>query len=125
MEIDEKISVRFERNDLKSLDRLIKSAGYSSRSEFIRHAVIKQMTDDKKKDCVSVEVPALVMGYINALVEKGFYRSKEHAIHIAIDNYFNHERVESALKAAKGMELVAGRRIDYEVDRSEKKVVEK
>ncbi len=125
MEMDEKFSVRFERNELKRLDKIVKRAGYSNRSEFIRSAVEHQVELEKKRNCVTVEVPNLVMGYIDALVEKGYYRSNEHAVQTAIDNYFNHERIESALKAAKGMEVISGRTIEVDVNSADKKVVKK
>ena len=125
MEIDEKISVRFERNELKRLDGIVKKAGYSNRSEFIRNAVEHQVELEKKRNCVTVEVPNLVMGYIDALVEKGYYRSAEHAVQTAIDSYFDHERIESALKAAKGMEVISGKSIEIDVNAADKKVVKK
>ena len=125
MEIDEKISVRFGKNELNSLDRLVKDSCYSSRSEFIRYAIKNQVEFEKKRNSVTVEVPNLIMNYIEALVDKGYYRSKEHALQTAIDNYFDHDRIESALKAAKGMEVVAGRTIEIDVDEKTAKHIKK
>ena len=49
----------------------------------------------------------------------------EHAIQTAIDSYFDHERIESALKAAKGMEVISGKSIEIDVNAADKKVVKK
>lgn len=127
MDIDEKISVRFEKNELSSLDRLVKESRYSSRSEFIRQAIKNQVEVEKRRNSITVEVPGLVMGYIDALVRKEYFRSKEHAIQKAIDHYFDDERVNSAFRAAKSMEMVSGRsvNIDLEVDEKAAKHIKK
>ncbi len=124
MEIDEKISVRFQKKELNELDGLVEDLGYSSRSEFIRMAVVNQKENLKNLTSIQVEVPPLVLDYIDTLVEKGYYRSRENALHMAIDHYFDHERIDSAMKAAKGMEQMTGRSIDV-VKRSGKKIIEK
>ncbi len=124
MEIDEKISVRFQKRELSELDQLVDDLGYSSRSEFIRQAVVSHKQSIENMATVPVEVPPLILDYIDTLVEKGFYRSREDALHKAIDHYFDHERVEAAMKAAKGMERVTGRNIDI-VNKNEKKIIER
>ncbi len=124
MEIDEKISVRFQKKELSELDGLVEDLGYSSRSEFIRMAVVNQKENLKNLTSIQVEIPPLILDYIDALVEKGYYRSRENALHMAIDHYFDHERIDSAMKAAKGMEQMTGRSIDV-VKSSGKKIIEK
>ena len=124
MEIDEKISVRFQRRELNELDQLVDDMGYSSRSEFIRRAVENQKKNMENLATVQVDIPPLILDYIDALVEKGYYRSREDALHKAIDHYFDHERIESAMKAAKGMEKVTGRSMDI-IKKSGKKIIEK
>ena len=124
MEIDEKISVRFQKRELNELDQLVNKMGYSSRSEFIRQAVENQKEIMDNLATVQVEIPPLVLDYIDTLVEKGYYRSREDALHKAIDHYFDHERIDSAMKAAKGMEKVTGRSIDI-IKQSGKRIIEK
>jgi len=126
MEIDEKISVRFQKRELNELDQLVEKMGYSSRSEFIRQAVDNHKDSMEDLATVQVEIPPLVLDYIDTLVEKGYYRSREDALHKAIDHYFDHERIESAMKAAKGMEKVTGRSMSIiEKDGKRKKIIEK
>ena len=124
MEIDEKISVRFQKRELNELDRLVDEMGYSSRSEFIRQAVESQKENMENRATVQVDIPPLVLDYIDVLVEKGYYRSREDALHKAIDHYFDHERIETAMKATKGMERATGRSIDI-IKKNGKKIIEK
>lgn len=106
MENDEKVSVRFQTQELNDIDDVVEAFDYSSRSKFIRHAVKSHKEILEKKTSVLVEVPPLILGYIDVLADRGYYTSREDALKKAIKDYFNIERIEAAMKATKILEQV-------------------
>ena len=115
-QVDERISVRIDRSVVKVIDAVIKELGYPSRSEFFRTAVRSQIKNQEQKNTISVEVSPLVMECINALVDRGYYKSKEHAAQLAIIEHFTEENINKALRATEGMEIDAGKKIEVKVD---------
>jgi Arc/MetJ-type ribon-helix-helix transcriptional regulator len=115
-QVDERISVRFETKMINEIDALVKEMGYPNRSEFLRTAVRTQMSIQQQENSISVKVAPLVLEYINTLVSRGYYRSQEHAIQAAIDGFFTEENVKQAFKAMKRMEIVAGKKIEADLE---------
>jgi Arc/MetJ-type ribon-helix-helix transcriptional regulator len=115
-QVDERVSIRFEKGEVRAIERLMKELGYSNRSEFFRTAVRNHMESVGARNSVSVEVTPLTLECIDALVGKGLYRSREHAVQLALDHFFTEENVSRALKAVESMEITAGRKIDVQVD---------
>ena len=58
MEVDERISVRFEGAEVKAMDSIISEYGYPNRSEFIRNAIRSHMSIQQQRNSVPVEVRA-------------------------------------------------------------------
>ncbi len=125
MEVDERVSIRFERHEIEAIDVFIKSLGYPSRSEFFRCAARTQMKTQQQRNTVSVEIASLLLEYIDGLVNRGYFRSKEHAIQAAIDIYFTEERINETLRAAEGMEIATGKKIEVDVNDSSQRIVSK
>lgn len=115
-QVDERISVRFDRSEVKVIDAIIKDLDYPSRSEYFRTAVRSLMKDQERKNTISVEVSPLVIDCIDALVDRGYYKSREHAAQLAIIDYFTEENINKALRATEGMEIVARKKIEVKVD---------
>jgi metal-responsive CopG/Arc/MetJ family transcriptional regulator len=115
-QVDERISVRFDRTEVKAIDAIIKEYGYPSRSEFFRTAVRSQVKSQEQDDAVSVRVTPLALECIDALVDRGYYKSREHAVQLAIDSYFTEDNVNKALRATEGMEIVAGKKIEVNLE---------
>ncbi len=115
-QVDERISVRFDRAEVKAIDAIIKEYGYPSRSEFFRTAVRFQVKSQEQENAVSVRVTPLALECIDALVDRGYYKSREHAIQLAIDSYFTEENVNKALRAIESMEIVTGKKIEVNLD---------
>ena len=124
-QVDERVSIRIEKHEVRAIDKMIKDLGYSSRSDFFRTAVRNHMESIGTRNSVSAEVTPLMMDTIDALVDKGFYRSREHALQLALDHYFTEENVNQAMKAVESMEITAGRKIDYKVDHPNRQMTTK
>ena len=116
MEVDERISVRFEGAEVKAMDDIIAEYGYPNRSEFIRNAIRSHMSSQQQKNSVTVEVSALLLEFIDALVERKYYISRESAIQKAIESHFTEDITDQALKAAESMEIGAGKKIKVDMD---------
>jgi Arc/MetJ-type ribon-helix-helix transcriptional regulator len=115
-QVDERVSIRFEKSEVRAIERLMKELGYSNRSEFFRTAVRSHMENTGASNSVSAEVAPLTLECIDALVDRGFFRSREHAVQLALDHYFTDDNVNKALKAVETMEITAGKKIDVKVD---------
>jgi len=124
-QVDERVSIRFEKHEVRAIDKIIKDLGYSSRSDFFRTAVRSHMETVGTRNSVSVEVTPLMTEAIDALVDRGFYRSREHAVQLALDHYFTEENVSLALKAVESMEITAGKKIDYKLDHPDRQITTK
>ena len=107
MDVDERISVRFESAEVKAIDSIISEYGYPNRSEFIRNAIRSHIVAQEQKNSVTIEVTGLLLEFIDALVERKYYRSREHAMQKAVDSYFTQEIYELARQEAECMEVVA------------------
>ena len=116
MEVDERISVRFEGAEVKAMDDIITEYGYPNRSEFIRNAIRSHMSSQQQRNSVTVEVSALLLEFIDALVERKYYISRENAIQKAIEAHFTEDITDQALRAAEGMEIGAGKKIKVDMD---------
>jgi metal-responsive CopG/Arc/MetJ family transcriptional regulator len=124
-QVDERVSIRFEKNEVRAIDKIIKDLGYSSRSDFFRTAVRDHMENIGTRNSISAEVTPLTLEVIDALVDKGFYRSREHALQLALDHYFTEENVNLALKAVESMEITAGKKIDIKLDHPHRQITTK
>ncbi|MCK4757480.1 MAG: ribbon-helix-helix protein, CopG family [Thermoplasmata archaeon] len=112
MEIDEKVSVRFQTRELNELDNIVEALDFPSRSDFIRVAVKNQRELMEKKSSICVEFPPLILGYIDVLVNKGYYTSREDALKKIFAECFNIEIIEKAIKATKILEQASGCSVD-------------
>jgi Arc/MetJ-type ribon-helix-helix transcriptional regulator len=65
----------------------------------------------------------LLLEYIEGLVERGYFRSREHAIQAAIDSFFTEERINQSLRAAEGMEVAAGKKVKVDIDEKSPKIL--
>ena len=115
-QVDERISVRFESKMIKDIDALAKEMGCSNRSEFLRTAVRTQINNQKQKDAIPVRVAPLFLEYINTLVNRGYYGSQEEAIQAAVYGFFTEENVKQAFKAMKRLEIVAGKKVEVNLE---------
>jgi len=115
-QVDERISARFERAMMDEIDVLVKEQGYTNRSEFLRTAARTLLETRQRKHTIQVEVSPLLLEFIQAMVDRGFYRSREHAIQTAVDSFFTDERVKEAFKAMKRMEIASGKKAEVEIE---------
>jgi metal-responsive CopG/Arc/MetJ family transcriptional regulator len=125
MDIDERVSVRFEQKEIENIDEFITKFGYPSRSEFFRMAIRNQIMTQQQRNSVAVELAPLLIEHIDVLVARGFYRTREHALQVAIDSYFTEDRIKTTLRAAEGMELSTGKKVEIGVDGTSQRVVSK
>lgn len=114
--MDERVSARFEKAMMDEIDRHVKLKGYTNRSEFLRMAARALLDAQQRENAVTVEISPLLKDFIDTMVDRGYYRSQEHAIHAAVDSFFNEERVRDAHKAARYMEIAAGKKVEAELD---------
>ena len=117
-QVDERISVRFESKVIEEIDSLVKEMGFSNRSDFFRTAVRTQIDSQQKHDAISVEVAPLVLEYIDTFVNRGYYRSREHAIQSAIDGFFTEENMKETFRNMKRMEVIAGKKVEVGLESS-------
>ena len=117
-QVDERISARFEKAMMDEIDVLVEQQGYSNRSEFLRTAARTLLEAQERKHTIHVEVSPLLMDFIQAMVDRGFYRSREHAIQAAVDSFFTEDRVKEAFKAMKRMEIAAGKKAEVDIETS-------
>ncbi|MDD4307905.1 MAG: ribbon-helix-helix domain-containing protein [Thermoplasmata archaeon] len=115
-QVDERISARFEKAMMDEIDVLVQQEGYTNRSEFLRTAARTLLEAQQRRNSIQVEVSPLLMEFIQTMVDRGFYRSREHAIQAAIDSFFTEERVKEAFTAMKRMEIAAGKKADIDVE---------
>lgn len=115
-QVDERISVRFEGKMIDEIDALVKELGFPNRSEFLRTAVRTQISTQQHANEISVKVAPLVLEYINALVDRGYYSSQEEAVQAAIYGFYTEEHIKKALKAMKSMEIVAGKKVEVDLE---------
>jgi len=115
-QVDERISARIESNLIDEIDALVKENRFSNRSEFLRTAVRTQINSQQQENEISVKVAPLVQEYINTLVDRGYYSSQEEAVKAAIYGFFTEENVRQAFKAMKRMEIVAGRKVEVDLE---------
>lgn len=117
---DERVSFRIEKAEMEDIESFIKALEYTNKSEFFRCAARAHMKTHQERNTVSVEVASLLLEHIDKLVERGYFRTKEHAIHTAIDSYFTEERINQSLRAADGMEVAVGKKFKVDVDETPK-----
>jgi Arc/MetJ-type ribon-helix-helix transcriptional regulator len=117
-QVDERISARFEKAMMSEIDVLVKDQGFTNRSEFLRIAARTLLDTQQRKNTTPVEIPQLLGECIDTMVVRGFYRSREHAIQTAIEGFFNEERVNQALKTMERMEIVAGKKVEADLEKS-------
>lgn len=117
-QVDERISARIDNKTITEIDALVNDKKYSNRSEFLRTAVRTQISTQQQSNAISVKVAPLVMEYINTLVDRGYYDSQEEAVKAAIYGFFTEENVRQAFKAMKRMEIVAGRKVEVDLESS-------
>ena len=122
-QVDERISARFEKAMMSEIDVLVKEQGFNNRSEFLRIAARALLDTQQRKNSTSVETAPLVQEFIDTLVDRGYYRSREHAIQSAIDNFFTEERVKEAFTTMKRMEIVAGKKVEVDLDRPSRQII--
>jgi len=122
-QVDERVSIRVERDEMEDIDSFISKLGYPSRSEFFRTAARARIQEHKQRNAVSVEVASLLLEYIEGLVDRGYFRSREHAIQAAIDSFFTEDRINQSLRAADGMEVAAGKKVKVDIDDRPQKIV--
>lgn len=117
-QVDERISARFEKAMMSDIDVLVKEQGFTNRSEFLRIAARTLLDAQQRKNTISVEIAPLVQEFIDAMVDRGYYRSREHAIQAAIDGFFTETRIKESFMAMKRMEIVAGKKVEVDLDSS-------
>jgi len=115
-QVDERISARFEKAMMNDIDVLVKEQGFTNRSEFLRIASRTLLDTQQRKNATSVEIAPLVQEFIDAMVVRGYYRSREHAIQAAVEGFFSGERVKDASETMKRMEIVAGKKVEVDLD---------
>ncbi len=117
-QVDERISVRFENKMISEIDALVKEMGYPNRSEFLRTAVRTQIEAQQKQDAISVELAPLVLEYIDTFVNRGYFRSREHAIQAAVEGFFTEENMKDMFRNMKRMEVIAGKKVEVGLESS-------
>ena len=116
MEVDERLSIRFEGAEVKAMDSIIAEYGYPNRSEFIRNAIRSHMSIQQQRNSVTVEVSALLLDFIDALIERKYFISREKVIEKAIESHFTKDIIDQAMMAAESMEIGAGKKIKVDMD---------
>ena len=117
-QVDERISARFEKAMMSEIDVLVKEQGFTNRSEFLRIAARTLLDTQQRKNSTTVEIAPLIQEFIDTMVDRGYYRSREHAIQSAVEGFFTEERVKEAIKAMKRMEIVAGKKVEADLESS-------
>ena len=115
-QVDERISARFEKAMMSEIDVLVKEQGFTNRSEFLRIAARTLLDTQQRKNSTQVEIAPLIQEFIDIMVDRGYYRSREHAIQSAVEGFFTEERVKEAFKAMKRMEIVAGKKVEVDLE---------
>ncbi|MBI5000424.1 MAG: CopG family transcriptional regulator [Euryarchaeota archaeon] len=121
--VNERVTIRLEQDDIVRIDAEVEKAGLS-RSEFIRNAVNDYIDrgGDKKPARIIVELTPLERSYIDKLVDKGYFSSREQAVRKCLDQYFNKHRISEINEEIHAMATVAGH--EFAVDIGEKKARE-
>ena len=83
------------------------------------------MESMRTKNSVSVEVTPLSLECIDALIVRGFFKSREHAFEKALEFYLSEEILNKTLKTVEGMEITAGKKFDVKVDAPSRHVTTK
>ena len=113
---DERVSFRMGKDEMGDIESFIKTQEYTNKSEFFRCAARAQMRTHHERNTVSVEVAPLLLEYIDKLVGRGFFLTKEDAIKEAINSYFTEERKNQCLREADGMEVAVGKKFKVDID---------
>ncbi len=95
MEESDRITLRLERDNLERLDAFLReNREYGSRSQLCRIALQRFLEDDRcGTDEVKLRIPRVLMDYVDALVNEGYFMSREHAVLRGIEAYFSRDRM--------------------------------
>ena len=113
---DERVSFRMEKDEMEDIESYIKAQDYPNKSEFFRCAARVQMRTHHVRNTVSVEVAPLLLEYLDKLVHRGFFSTKEDALKDAIKGYFTEERKNQCLREADGMEVSVGKKFEVDIE---------
>lgn len=115
-EINERVTLRLERDNLDRMDSFLKhTKEFSNRSQFLRVAVETFMdrTEKAQKE-VSIKIPAKYLGYMDALIRDGYFPSREYVLNRCIEEFFSPENTETMDKHSKKMGVASGKEVSVD-----------
>jgi Arc/MetJ-type ribon-helix-helix transcriptional regulator len=114
--VNERVTIRLEQVDIARIDAEVEKAGLS-RSEFIRNAVNDYMDrgGDKRPARIMVDLTNLERSYIDKLVDRGYFSSREQAVRKCLDQYFNKGKIAEINEEIHAMAMVAGHELAIDV----------
>ncbi len=95
MEESDRITLRLERENLEKIDAFLEeNREFGSRSQLCRIA-LQQFLDQSRRtsDGINLRIPRVLMDYIDALVNEGYFLNREHAVLRSIEAYFSRDRM--------------------------------
>ncbi|MFQ5908532.1 MAG: ribbon-helix-helix domain-containing protein [Thermoplasmata archaeon] len=118
METSERITIRLDREILARVDRLLNERpGYASRSQLCR-AALRQLLDslEGRSTRVTAEIPTSYLDFLDALIQSGYFLSREQAAQRLIEEGLSRERVKDILAHQESMGRASGKIFPVELE---------
>ncbi len=111
MDGSDRITIRLEPEILTRMDTLLaKGSRYGSRSHLCRLAVRRLLeTEEGHSNRVTAEIPKAYLEFIDALVEGGYFASREEAVERLVKEGLTDDRVKALLGHQEAMGRAAGK----------------
>ncbi len=119
MDTSDRITIRLEPEILARMDALLRRGPtFGSRSQLCRVAVSQFLeATEGFSNKVSVEIPAAYLEFIDALVESGYFLSREDAVQRLLTEGLTAERVKNILEHQESMGRASGKIFPVELEK--------
>ncbi|MFQ5986210.1 MAG: ribbon-helix-helix domain-containing protein [Thermoplasmata archaeon] len=118
MDTSERITIRLDRDILARMDAWLKERpGYASRSQLCR-AAVRQLLEslEGRSTRVTAEIPASYLDFLDALIQSGYFLSREQAVRRLIEEGLSRERVKEILAHQESMGRASGKIFPVELE---------
>lgn len=121
MDTGDRITIRLERDILVRMDALLQAGRpqFGSRSQMCRVAVRDFLESaEGYSNKVTVAVPPAYLDFIDALIERGYFLSREDAVLRLLANGLNRERAKEILEHQETMGQATGKIFPVELEKN-------
>jgi Arc/MetJ-type ribon-helix-helix transcriptional regulator len=121
METSDRITIRLEQEILARMDAFLqRTSRFGSRSHLCRVAVDQFLESvEGFSNRVTVEIPKAYLDFIDALVEKGYFISREQAVQRLVTEGLSKDRIGEILEHHETMGRAAGKIFPVELEKED------